>query len=473
MADGVSTASTAAETKRPSIRTAETIKLQPVANTSEEKDAKSPRFSNAQNPFARRESLDLDDYFVGPRDLSKHSKWPMLMRMHGSIMPKMILPLLLVGGWATMIVVISKKVHYLGVESVLLTITGFVISLGLSFRSSTAYERYAEGRRYWAMLITSSQTLGRVFWIHATDPEGHDPRDLMLKKLSAMNLVVAFSLALKHTLRFEPFTDHTDMHHLIGHLDTFARSATTNQATDSLMPRKNLFKEVGEYLGVSFATSNPRKLLKKSRLPLGNMPLEILNHIAVAVDEMIRNGQLETPMFQTLAYNNINFLNDVLTGCDRVLNTPLPVAYAIAISQITWVYVALLPFQLIEPLDWIAIPATVAAAYIILGLLLIGGEIENPFGQDVNDLPLELYCEQIAQDMDVIASFEKRTGVAFMTGASNMPLYPISTASYDTWMQRDEENLRQAIRSKPKKTFDMKRARAFSKGGAAAAENMV
>jgi hypothetical protein len=63
MADGVSTASTAAEAKRPSIRTAETIKLQPVSNTSEEKDAKSPRFSNAQNPFARRESLDLDEVY--------------------------------------------------------------------------------------------------------------------------------------------------------------------------------------------------------------------------------------------------------------------------------------------------------------------------------------------------------------------------------------------------------------------------
>lgn len=461
MADGMSSSSTSTEAKRPSIRTSD---VKPMPTVADEKNPMSPRFSTAANPFRKRDSLDLDDYFVGPRDLSKHSKWPVFLRMHGSIVPKLILPLVFIGAWATAVVLIHYKVSPISVNSVLLTITGFVISLGLSFRSSTAYERYAEGRRYWAQLITASQTLGRVFWIHATDPEGQDPRELMLKKLSAMNMVVAFSVALKHALRFEPFTVYGDMNHLIGHLNTFARQATLTQPPTVLQPKKSFFKEVGEYLGVSFAASNPRKALKKSNKPLGNLPLEILTHLTITVDEMVRNGQLEIPMHQTLSYNNIGFLNDILGGCDRVLNTPLPLAYAIAISQITWVYVMLLPFQLIEPLGYIAIPATVAASYIILGLLLIGGEIENPFGQDVNDLPLEVYCEQIAQDMDVIASYEKREPDAFMRHEKNMPLYPVSTASWDIWMQRSEENLRETIKNKPNKTFEMKRARAESKG---------
>ena len=454
----MSSASTSNEVKRPSLRTDD---LKHIPITEEKNIAASPRFSTANNPFSRRESLDLDDYFTGPRDMSRHSKWPMFMRLHGSIMPKMILPLFFVACWAGLIVTISMEVHSLAVDSVLLTITGFVISLGLSFRNSTAYERYAEGRRYWAMLITSSQTLGRVFWIHATDIEDQDPKELMLKKLSAMNMVVAFSVALKHSLRFEPYTEYNDMSHLIGHLNTFARDAT--QAKNGLNPTRSFFKETGEYLGISFAASNPRKTLKKSAQPLGNLPLEILNHLAMTVDEMIRNKQLEIPMLQTLSYNHIGFLNDILGGCDRVLNTPLPLAYAIAISQITWVYVLLLPFQLIRPLEYIAIPATVAAAYIILGLLLIGGEIENPFGQDVNDLPLELYCEQIAHDMDVIASYEKRNPDGFMKDTKNMPLYPVSMASYNTWMQRSEDELREMIRKKPKKTFEMRKARDQSK----------
>jgi predicted membrane chloride channel (bestrophin family) len=452
-----STASTSNETKRPATLRAEDLKHIPL--TEDKNNVTSPRFSTANNPYSRRESLDLDDYFTGPRDMSRHSKWPMFMRLHGSIMPKMVLPLIFVGCWSSLIVTLSMKLDSvnLAVDSVLLTVLGFVISLGLSFRNSTAYERYAEGRRYWSMLVTSSQTLGRVFWIHATDVEDQDPKDLMLKKLSAMNMVVAFSVALKHSLRFEPYTEYNDIQHLIGHLNTFARDAT--DAKNRANPNKSLFKETGEYLGISFAASNPRKTLKKSQQPLGNLPLEILNYIAVTVDEMIRNKQLEIPMLQTLSYNHIGFLNDILSGCDRVLNTPLPLAYAIAISQITWVYVLLLPFQLITPLKWIAIPASVFAAYVILGLLLIGGEIENPFGQDVNDLPLENYCEQIAHDMDVIASFEKRNPDGFMKDAKNLPLYPTSMASYDTWMQRSEDELRNAIRKKPKKTFDMKKTR--------------
>ena len=66
-------------------------------------------------------------------------------------------------------------------------------------------------------------------------------------------------------------------------------------------------------------------------------------------------------------------MNDVLTGADRVLTTPLPIAYTIAISQITWVYVFLLPFQLlgVPNMGWVTIPAAVAAAYIILGLVTL------------------------------------------------------------------------------------------------------
>jgi hypothetical protein len=74
------------------------------------------------------------------------------------------------------------------------------------------------------------------------------------------------------------------------------------------------------------------------------------------------------PIHQTWSMNNIGSLADVLTGTERVLNTPLPIAYTISISQITWAYVLVLPFQLYNYLDWVTIPGTMLAAYIILGL---------------------------------------------------------------------------------------------------------
>lgn len=43
--------------------------------------------------------------------MDKHSKWPIFMRMHGSVMPKMIMPLCCVAAWSTLITCISHFLH--------------------------------------------------------------------------------------------------------------------------------------------------------------------------------------------------------------------------------------------------------------------------------------------------------------------------------------------------------------------------
>ena len=57
----------------------------------------------------------------------------------------------------------------LGVDTVLLTVLGFVVAFSVTFRSSTAYERYSEGRRYWSSLILTSRNLGRHVWINMAE----------------------------------------------------------------------------------------------------------------------------------------------------------------------------------------------------------------------------------------------------------------------------------------------------------------
>lgn len=426
----------------------------------------------ASIPLHRRHTLNFEDYFAGPRDMDKHSKWPLFLQMHGSILPKMLVPLICMAAWSTCITLIYEKVSKnIGVNSILLTVLGFVVSTGLSFRGSTAYERYAEGRRFFASLVTSSQALGRVFWIHAKVLPDVDIRKQMLYKISAMNLVVAFAISLKHSLRFEPYTAYQDIEHLVGHLDTFAKTATSTMPVNGGVGKKNYFKHIGDYLGLSFAASNPRKLLKKAERPLGNLPLEILNHLAVTIDDMVARGQLPVPMQQTISYNNLAALNDAYTGCQRVLTTPLPIAYGILFQQITWLYVILLPFQMVGVLTWITIPATTVASYIILGLLFIGQEIENPFGHDVNDLPLDHYCEQIALDLDIIASHSCYRPEDFFFSSENTPLWPVSGATADVWLQRSEAKLKEAIRSKPNKTFEWQRWRGEKVGDEESGKN--
>jgi hypothetical protein len=103
---------------------------------------------------------------------------------------------------------------------------------------------------------------------------------------------------MKHKLRFEPGIQYDDMCGLVEYLDTFAKAAEP----DLMKPgKKTAWKFIGEYLGVSFAESNPRKLIKKSKKPLGNLPVEILTYLSTYVDELIDNGNLSVPIYQTQA----------------------------------------------------------------------------------------------------------------------------------------------------------------------------
>lgn len=286
------------------------------------------------------------------------------------------------------------------------------------------------------------------------------------KNSTAMNLILAFAVALKHKLRFEPDVAYEDIAGLVGHLDTFAREAHDR---DVLNPRpKSLWKSAGEYLGVSFAESNPRKLIKRSKKPLGHLPLEILNHLSAYVDSIAANGTLASGLHQSQASKSrtktkshhesspltsvpvamMGTLNEVLTGTERVLDTPLPAAYSIAISQIAWIYVLVLPFQLWKSLEWVTIPAAMVAAYIIIGLATIGSEIENPFGHDVNDLPLDTYCRQIAVEMDIITATPAPNVDDFMSRPENLVLFPLSQNSYGEWKARSKEDIRAALRAK-------------------------
>jgi len=146
-----------------------------------------------------------------------------------------------------------------------------------------------------------------------------------------------------------------------------------------------------------------------------------------------------------MVMGNLASLNEVLAGCERVLNTPLPVAYSIAISQITWVYVLALPFQLWDALHWVTIPGTVIGAYIILGIAAIGRQIEDPFGYDTNDLPLERFCNQIRTEVDIIAAKAPPRLEDFVRMEDNKVLYSLS---YGAWSAKSTEDIRASLRVK-------------------------
>jgi len=60
-------------------------------------------------------------------------------------------------------------------------------------------------------------------------------------------------------------------------------------------------------------------------------------------------------------------------------------------------YCYAIPFQ-VEKLNWGTIPA--AGSFALLGIEAIGLEIEDPFGYDPNDIPLDLMADKLHADIE-------------------------------------------------------------------------
>ncbi|KAK6331500.1 hypothetical protein TWF730_004582 [Orbilia blumenaviensis] len=410
---------------------------------------------------------DIDAYFTGPIDATKGSKLPYFMRLRGSVLPGLILPMLFVTAWSVWITCVHIIVTPLNINSVLLTVLGFLVGLALSFRSSTAYERYNDGRKCWSALALNVRNMARIIWVHINERPGEQGTEDLLDKLTALNLLLAFCVSLKHKLRHQPEYDYKDLQGLISHIQTFAKQA--HQAGE-LPPRKTITtaQRISNYLGITFLQKRPAqryKAYKKAGMLHGNLPLEIMTYISAYIDAAIARGGLPISACQSVAMTYLGGMNDALTNCERISQTPLPIAYNIVISQITWLYVLFLPFQLVATLRWITIPGTLIAAYIILGFAAIGREIEDPFGSDVNDLNLDLYCETISIELDMITSLPPpRQREGWIAREDNYVMFPNTRDGYGVWKGRGVDGIREELGRKVRRHIDPEIAREFRHG---------
>ncbi|WVQ73276.1 hypothetical protein IAR50_002844 [Cryptococcus sp. DSM 104548] len=160
---------------------------------------------------------DVEDH--KPR-LSKISWLPDLLVFRGSILPTIIGPVLWVtlfsAGVAAASIWWGKEV---GLTNNVVPLLSVVVGLLLVFRNSSAYERYAEGRKDFTALISIARNLSRNIWVSVTLPpvpvDGSQPpmtrEQLTLEKMKVIRLVVAFVVATKHHLRAEGGVHHDDL----------------------------------------------------------------------------------------------------------------------------------------------------------------------------------------------------------------------------------------------------------------------
>jgi len=125
-----------------------------------------------------------------------------------------------------------------------------------------------------------------------------------------------------------------------------------------------------------------------------NLPLEILRCLSEWMSVLEdRTTVAGTSLGAMIAA--ISVFEDNLTALERILTTPLPFVYSVHIRHTVWLYLFFLPFQLVEQFGYYTIPGVAIAAFIYIGFLAAGEEIEQPFGYDENDLELEMFCREI------------------------------------------------------------------------------
>jgi putative membrane protein len=95
-------------------------------------------------------------------------------------------------------------------------------------------------------------------------------------------------------------------------------------------------------------------------------------------------------------------LTDICGACERIKNTPIPYTYSVFIKKFIFLYVFTLPFGWVNSIGYLIIPVIMFILYAFASLELIAEEIENPFGTDANDLPVDQICHNIRKHVSEI-----------------------------------------------------------------------
>ena len=269
----------------------------------------------------------------------------------GSVIPAIYKRVIFCGAFGFFISILDYlgvPVSWTNLEGV---VSSIVLGLLLVFRTNTAYERFWEGRKIWGTLVNNVRNLARLIWVAIEEKSLEDRKE----KEANMRLLVAFAVATKLHLRSE----------------------AVNSELQSFMPPSRYFK------------------LKT----MNNPPLEIAFWIGDYLQTQYQRNCLN--LYQLNALNDVlNSMVDTLGASERILKTPIPLAYSIHLKQLLLINCLSLPFQFVDSLSWATGAIVALISFTLFGIEEIGEEIENPFGHDPNDLPLDAICATMQRNID-------------------------------------------------------------------------
>ena len=268
--------------------------------------------------------------------------------MRGSVLPS-ILPVLAVNVLFAGVVTVLHGVfldHKIQVTTAPFSLIGLALAIFLGFRNSAAYDRYWEGRKLWGEMLHASRSWARGVMCYPQPGEapGGPTRQTMVMAVAAM------AHALRHQLR----------------------------GTEA---RPDLARCLGEQGAAAVAERR-------------NVPAALLQRAGQGLGEWLRGGRLDPQLAATLE-NRLAELTACAAGCERIASTPIPFAYTLLLHRTAYIYCFLLPFGLVDTLHGLTPLVVGLVAYTFFGLDALGDEIEDPFGTQLNHLPLDALCAAI------------------------------------------------------------------------------
>lgn len=241
-----------------------------------------------------------------------------------------------------------SKNNYVKNLSLLHNLLGFVLSMLLVFRTNTAYDRWWEGRKLWGALVNNSRSL-------AIKIKAFVPEDSNVHSFFAKSIALYASMLAKHL-----------------------QSEQTRLSLDE--------KEHPELNSIDYNRHIPNQVTA----------MVVRNVTKLYTDKKITGDQL------IILNTEMQTLTDVCGACERIKNTPIPYSYSTFLKKFIFFYIMTLPFGFVFSLGYYVIPVVAFIFYVLTSLELIAEEIEDPFGNDSNDLPIDKIAEKIKGNAEEI-----------------------------------------------------------------------
>ena len=281
--------------------------------------------------------------------IRERSNWfLMLFIWRGSVLRKIILQLLIITAFSVVVLyfkgnVYEYKVH---LNPAIFTLLGLSLAIFMGFCNSASYERFWEGRKLWGALVIESRSLAREVLTLINDNDA----DAKAKKQEFAKMIAAFSWALNYQLR----------------------NKNANAVIKNLLSEKNF------------------EQLKDKKF----VPVILLKQMGAWLNERKKEGKMDS-IILTAIDNQLNGMSQIIGGCERIANTPLPFAYSVLLHRTVYLYCFWLPFGLVDVVGWMMPVIVLFISYTFIALDAIIQEIQEPFGEEENDLALNNLCDTI------------------------------------------------------------------------------